>query len=107
MASPGLGRVRTHLECALNSDAPSATGHFHTFFYLQRTSSVPKDADPELRAAKAEAAYDALKVKFQGVTKEYEQASKPARKTTLQTSMPCQLPLPLPMSVNFGYADHS
>lgn len=37
---------------------------------------MPKNVDPDIRAAKAEAAYDALKVKFQGVTKEYEQARK-------------------------------
>lgn len=37
---------------------------------------MPKDTDPEIRAAKAEAALDALKARFAGVTKEYEQASK-------------------------------
>ena len=43
---------------------------------LQRQSSViPASADPEIRAVRAETALEALKVKFQGATKEYEEVS--------------------------------
>ena len=43
---------------------------------LQRQSSVlPANADPEVRAVRAETALDALKVKFQGATQEYEQVT--------------------------------
>lgn len=36
---------------------------------------LPASTDPEVRAVQAENALEALKIKFQGATKEYEEVS--------------------------------
>ena len=71
---------------------------------LQRQSSViPASADPEIRAVRAETALEALKVKFQGATKEYEEVSSVLLSANSVTapSMPC-LTMGLPVLLSYS-----